>query len=272
MAYFHYSVTGVNAPWRIFIWTQLNGTVGPSMHPQNQMSGLAVAFLQSAHGASGRMPAGQTGRQCVATHSIVGSEERLRRSFLNQTEDQMPRSKAQWSTSGEWIVSWAHSDRFLKTHKVFGLFFVVLTEKSQIMKCNEGVIVLQKDNPQTFVFIRWYFQSWATHVNNDGWIIPCTLKVLRGQNRVGWLDWNAQLQTIYHLQGWYEYKLRRTGLKKSYLCSSMWSANRQFSITKATHLCCEMLFSAGDLVNLHIHDPNPLLGLKSLPIVHQMYL
>lgn len=119
MAYFHYSVTSVNALWRIFIWPQLNGTVGPSMQPQKQMSGLVVVFLQSARSASGWMPAGQTGRQCVATHSIVGSEECLQRCFLNQTEDQMPRSKAQWSTSGEWIVSWAHSDHFLKTHEVF---------------------------------------------------------------------------------------------------------------------------------------------------------
>lgn len=35
----------------------------------------------------------------------------------------------------------------------FGVFFAVPTEKSQIMKCNEGVI-LQKDNFHTLAFIR----------------------------------------------------------------------------------------------------------------------
>lgn len=87
-----------------FSWLTLNGTVGPSpfthTEKHNQMSNLVVVFLWSAHSASGWMPAGQTGRQCVATSSIVRRGECLPDSFLNQTESQMPRSKAQWSTLG----------------------------------------------------------------------------------------------------------------------------------------------------------------------------
>lgn len=41
------------------------------------------------------------GRQCVATSSIVGRGEYMPHSFLNQMENRMPRSKAQWSTLGD---------------------------------------------------------------------------------------------------------------------------------------------------------------------------
>lgn len=64
----------------------LNGTVGSSgsgAEKCNQMSLLVIVFLWSAHGAVGRAPAGQTGRQRVVTSSTLMGEG-----------------------SGRWILSW----------------------------------------------------------------------------------------------------------------------------------------------------------------------
>lgn len=52
-------------------------------------------------GASGWMPEAQMGRLRVVTVSIAGTGEWLLYSFLNQMENQMPRSKAQWGVLGD---------------------------------------------------------------------------------------------------------------------------------------------------------------------------
>lgn len=91
----------------------------------DQMSTLVAVFLQAARGASGWAPAGQMGRQCVVLHWIVGSEECLQR-FLpepNRGPDVQKR-KAQWSTSGERITSWAHLKSFPADTQGFRFVFV----------------------------------------------------------------------------------------------------------------------------------------------------
>lgn len=79
-------VTNIHTSWLEFIWLMLNGTVGSSgsgAEKCNQMSLLVIVFLWSAHGAVGRVPAGQTGRQRVVTSSTLMGEG-----------------------SGRWILSW----------------------------------------------------------------------------------------------------------------------------------------------------------------------
>lgn len=81
------------------------------------MSILVVVFLWPAQRPAGWLPAGQTGRQCVSTSSTL-REECLPDSFLNQTENQMSRSKAQWSALREWMVSWSNYNHFFQRRMV----------------------------------------------------------------------------------------------------------------------------------------------------------
>lgn len=94
----------------------------------DQMSTLVAVFLLAARGAWGRPPAGQMGRQCVVVHCIVGSEECLQRSFLNQTGDQMSRrQKLSGVHQGKELLPEHTSSHFksfpVDTQVWFGFFF-----------------------------------------------------------------------------------------------------------------------------------------------------
>lgn len=101
------------------IWLQMNGAVGSIRQPRTKPNPIwewVVAFGRSADWASRRMPAAQmdrlcvpTVRVCVPTVRVVGSGEWLPYSFLNQLENQMPRSKAQPGVLGERVVFRADS-------------------------------------------------------------------------------------------------------------------------------------------------------------------
>ncbi len=86
----------------VFFWLQLNGTVELFKQPhwKMQMSILVVVFLWSQ---GCRVDASRADGQAVCGYQqhIEGRGKYLPDSFLKQTENQMSRSKAQWSTLRE---------------------------------------------------------------------------------------------------------------------------------------------------------------------------
>lgn len=93
--------------WLICIWLKLNGTVGPP--PAANGKWILISILESVFLQSGWRPAGQMGRQCVAPSRTLSGD-----GLLPETENQMTRSKAQWSLLREW--RFLREPHFLQRH------------------------------------------------------------------------------------------------------------------------------------------------------------